>query len=202
MTSLQIILDKERKTVSAIVHNTINSNDIERIWSWNKRHLDTHRWMQCDDSKHEHKYQSHHNEECVKPTIMSWWGKKIKENPRKWKGCHVAYKGNNKQSHVPTISERKRLFFYDQRKYLFPLKTTVSNQLQKMDGYQNCSSYPTHLSFHPWTKSSKSTTWTRRNNPEPNFEVASAFRNTNISSSQWKKHKWLKWYCNCQICSL
>jgi len=55
--------------------------------------------------------------------------------------------------------------------------------------YQNCSSYPTHLSFHPWTKSSKSTTWTRRNNPAPNLEVVSAARYNYSSPLRFKRNK-------------
>ena len=53
---------------------------------------------------------------------------------------------------------------------------------------QNCSPYPTHVSFHLWTKSNKSTTWTRRNSPEPNFDVVSAsIKLTPQLSESWRK---------------
>jgi hypothetical protein len=54
------------------------------------------------------------------------------------------------------------------------MNKTYDKEIIKANTYQNCSSYPTHLSFHPWTKSNKSITWTRRNNPEPNFDIVSA----------------------------
>lgn len=64
--------------------------------------------MQGDNSKDEDENQSHHNEESVKPTIMSWRGKEVEENSGEWKGCHITYKWNNKQSHVPAKSRRDK----------------------------------------------------------------------------------------------
>lgn len=40
--------------------------------------------MQCGDSKHESKDQSHHDEKGIESTIMSGWGKKIEEQGREW----------------------------------------------------------------------------------------------------------------------
>ena len=65
----------------------------------------TYSGMQDYNSKDEHKYQSHDNEESVESTIMSRRSKPMEEKSREEECCQVTYKRNNEQRSIPIYIE-------------------------------------------------------------------------------------------------
>lgn len=144
--------------------------------------------MQSDNGKHKDKNEGHDNKECIEPTFLSRWGKQIEEKSREEECCYVTHEGNHKQGCIPAsitwfiIKKKNCINIKEELNFscLWKVKTNRTNQ--------NCSSYPTHVSFQLWTKSNKRTTCTRRNNPDPNFDVDSAANINDVSLTCWNEY--------------